>query len=94
MPDKLIAYFREGLACPELPEVVLPFRELAIQMDELLVNGPEKKDMLVKLLEACDAAVRSRRIDLDRELFNNTTLRKEAPHGGLDRAREVAAEPE
>lgn len=66
--EYLLEFFKGKPAEPQLPEIREPFYVLATTLDETLVDGPEKAVALRKLLEGLDAALRSRRIDLDHEL--------------------------
>lgn len=55
----LLQFFGYKHLPPSLQEVSRPFGDLAIEMDALLPENPEKTAALKKLLEAKDCAVRA-----------------------------------
>ena len=59
-PNAILRYFEyEHLQLEKLKVVSKKFSDLAIELDEILPNGPEKSVALRKLLESKDAAVRA-----------------------------------
>lgn len=66
MSNYIIQHFSHGhLILPaELEEVCKMFRDLAVELDKLLDESPEKTVTLRKLLESMDAAIRSRDMDI------------------------------
>ena len=55
----LIQFFEYGHLKPDLQAVSRPFCELAVHIDGILFENPEKTTALRKLLEAKDCAVRA-----------------------------------
>lgn len=57
--NQILRYFEYGHLPPVLGGVSAPFQELALKLDRILPDGPEKSTALRKLLEGKDAAVRA-----------------------------------
>ena len=68
MGNYLVSLFKTHYLSPDFPEIITPYRELAHYLDGVLEDGPEKTLALRNLLNSCDSAVRSRRIDLDGQM--------------------------
>lgn len=60
---RILQHFAHPGVLPAVPEVVNEFTALAQKMNVLLDEGPEKQEMLRKLLESCDWAIRARQVD-------------------------------
>jgi len=59
MSKHIVEYFEYKHLPEHLQAVSKPFSELAIAMNEILADGPEKSAGLRKLLEAKDCMVRA-----------------------------------
>lgn len=59
MANHLIQYFRYDHLPQKLQNLSAPFGELALEIDEIIPDGPEKTAGLRKLLEAKDCIVRA-----------------------------------
>lgn len=60
MPSPILRFFDYGHLPEFLQEVSKPIGDLARQMEESLLDGPEKSAGLRKLLEAKDCFVRAK----------------------------------
>ena len=59
MPTTVIKFFAYEHLPPKLQEISRPICELALQMEDVLPDGPEKSAGMRKLLEAKDCFVRA-----------------------------------
>lgn len=59
MPTPILRYFNNGHQPSALRAISSPYLNLALAMDAMLPDGPEKSTALRKLLESKDCAVRA-----------------------------------